>query len=200
MRTLRFFCLFMLVACCFGSPITVPNSGQGAAWFTGYVDTVPSGGGFDYLLGWSFEVRIDYRLSGWDGVTPLVILYGLGGSPVCDTFGVHTNCVADFSGPIGSGPDGVGISIANGQLTSIFDFDGEHAVNWSSATPDRWSGHWTVFTTPSIFISGNISGPVTDVEMAATPEPSAAATMVLGLGALLCIWQLRNAHRRPRAS
>ena len=187
----------MLVACCFGSPITVPNSGQGAAWFTGYVDTVPSGGGFDYLLGWSFEVRIDYRLSGWYGVTPLVILYGLGGSPVCSTFGVHTNCVADFSGAIGSFPDGVGISIANGQLTRIFDFDGTEAVKWSSATPDRWSGYWL---SEDRSIRGDISGPVTDVEMVATPEPSAAATMALGLGALLCIWQLRNAHRRPRAS
>ena len=188
--------MFMLVACCFGSPITVPNSGQGAAWFTGYVDTVPPGGGFDYLLGWSFEVRIDYRLSGWDGVTPLIIQFGLGGN-ICHNYPFYqTNCVTDFLAPI-SNPDGVGFSIANGQLTSIFDFDGTEAVNWSSATPDRWSGYWL---SEDRSIRGDISGPVTDVEMVATPEPSAAATMALGLGALLCIWQLRNAHRRPRAS
>src|ERR1017187_9366562 len=158
MRTLRFFCLFMLVACCFGSPITVHNSGQGAAWFTGYVDTVPSGGGFDYLLGWSFEVRIDYRLSGWDGVTPFSIYTGFGQN-MCHSGpffppDANTNCIVDWSGPVN--PDILGFSIADGQLTGITDLNGSQAVIWDSATPDRWSGYWL---SEDGSIRGDISGP-----------------------------------------
>jgi hypothetical protein len=188
--------MFMLAFCCFGSPITVPDSSQGEAWFTGYVDTVPGSGGYDYLLGWSFEVVIDYRLSGWDGVTPLYISTT---GPECQYLGLETNCVANWSGPIN--PDGVGILIANDQLTSIFDFNGTEGVGWGGefwGDGDRWSGYW---------FGGDIAGPVTGIGMFATPEPSAAATMVLGLGVLLWIWRRHappqagaNRHRSTRLS
>ena len=195
MGALRSFCLILPVFCRFGEPITVPDSSQGEAWFAGYVDTVPPGGAYDYLLGWSFEVRIDYRLSGWDRVTPFTIRWDFGDSTCHWGPGyppdANTNCFTDWSGPVD--PDIMSISIADGELTGMLVLNGAQEVSWGGG--NTWGGYdWNEDHSDI----GDISGPVTGVGMFATPEPSVAATMALGLGALLCAWMRRNRRKhRP---
>jgi hypothetical protein len=72
MKTFRYLCPLLSIFYCAGEPIQVPDSFQGRILFSGYVDTVPTGG--EYLLGRVYWLDIDYRLGAWDGVSTLTIV------------------------------------------------------------------------------------------------------------------------------
>jgi hypothetical protein len=172
----------------FGASLIVPDSPIGEAWFDGTVDTVSPG--MEALLGFKFEVKVDYYLYSWDRVS-LLYIADSGQPSGCDPspfsyysyiFYLHPqNCLTSWSGPVG--PDIIGIALQDNQLAGIFDVNGSQAVSWST-TDDRWTGYWNNFNLPR-----TMSGPVTSFGLVATPEPQTSA-MLLG-GLFVCVWGIR---------
>jgi hypothetical protein len=179
----------------FSASIPVPDSPVGEVWFDGYIDTVAPN--LENLLGFSFEVKVDYYLSSWDGVS---LLYIANTSFSSNCQHTPTNCVQAASGPVG--PDSIGFSVENHGVVSIFDFNGSSGVTWNTAA-DRWSGYWSKFGPTTIF-HGSISGPVTSggsfsasgpplTSVPGAPEPGTWATLLTGFGAVIY-------NRRKRAA
>jgi hypothetical protein len=195
----RWFLVLSLAAitplCSFGASLPFSDSSVGEVWFDGYVDTVAPG--LENLLGFSFEVKIDYYLSSWDGVS-LLYITDTSFSSNCQYS--PTNCVRAASGPVG--PDSIGFSAQNHGVVSIFDFNGSSGVTWNTSD-DRWSGYWSKFGPTTVF-HGSISGPVTSggvfsatgpplTAVPTAPEPGTWATLLAGSGAVIC-------NRRRRAA
>lgn len=173
-----------------GASLVVPDSELGAVWFTGYVDTV-SDSAFDYLLGWDFKLLIEYRLSGWDRVSPFGLIT-TGEFSGCQHQQLTTNCIDGWFGP----PipvDIVGFGIADGQVTRIDQINGASGIQWFPSSGDRWEGYWSIFT-PSR-TEATISGPVTSSGIVATPEPVSLLTAFFGLS----VWFLSAPFRRARS-
>jgi hypothetical protein len=180
----------------FSATIPVPGSPIGQAWFDGYVDTAAPG--LEYLLGFNFEVRIDYYLSSWDGVS-LSYISGISFNSNCQfTTG---NCIQGASGPVS--PDSIGLSLRNHSLASIFDVNGTSAVIWNTAD-DRWSGYWSKFGPATVF-RGAISGPVTSsgifapsglplTSVSDAPEPATWLMLLAPLGAIIIRAAGRGCH------
>jgi hypothetical protein len=186
----RWFIVFSIAAMApvssFSASVSVPDGPIGEAWFNGYVDTVAPG--LENLLGFSFEVKVDYYLSSWDGVS-LSYVSDTSFSSNCQY--TPTNCVVAASGPVS--PDSIGFSVQNHGLVSIFDVNGASGVTWNTSD-NRWSGYWSKFGATNVF-RGALFGPVTSggvlsmsgrplTSVPGAPEPGTWMTLLAGLSAL----------------